>query len=1020
MGLITTSLQFSGDTYTSVVITKIATGTTTLESDDTSLVTSGVVKNYVDIQVSGDTTGVTSLSTSLSNEISIRGSADSSLSTNISSNTSKDSSLSTLVSTETSARSSGDSSLSTSVSTETSTRSSADSSLSTSISSGTSSDSSLSTLISTETSTRSSADSSLSTNISSNTSKESSLSTSVSTETSTRTSVDSSLSTSVSTESSNRISGDSTLSTSLSTETSLRTSVDSSLSTSISTETSTRTSVDSSLSTGGVQPWVDINRSGFVDDTETSVAFNESTHVFTLSAVTSTWEYYWNGQKATISGNKTITLPTTTNFYYISINSNTGTLLSGTTIWTLLDSTLPVASINWNSGNTPKSILADERHTCLIDRQMHAYLHYTRGTQFISGGVLTGPTLATATDAATVFGVSQTLIADDDLFETIPAFPRPSGTTFNYNIYYRLTGSTWTWQLSYVPFLSGGTSFIQYDSTSGLVNGVNARWYNSYILLTDEENSTTYYSLILGRNVFTSLALAQAENPLNFDFTGFPIAEAVIAYQLTWSSANANGNRGKVTLAATPVKINITANSTVGSGAGTDHNTLAGLQGGTSAEYYHLTSADYLTATGISATVSTETSIRSSADSSLSTAISSGGSSDSSLSTLISTETSTRSSADSSLSTYISTNVSTINSTDTSQSVVISTETSTRVSADSSLSTNISTNTSKESSLSTSISTETSLRTSGDTSLSSAIVTISLTPGPQGAAGSNGSQGATGTGTQGPAGSNGSQGATGTGTQGATGTGTQGPAGSNGSQGATGTGTQGPAGSNGSQGATGTGTQGPAGSNGSQGATGGSGGTGPQGATGGTGGTGPQGAAGGTGGTGPQGATGANAGITSYTNTTSGYVITANGATAIVGQANLQFNGSTLAVTGAITATGDITSAFSDERLKSVSGNIENALYKLHQINGVYYKQNELAAKFGYTNHNRQVGLIAQEVKEILPEVISLAPFDDDGNNNSVTGENYLTIHYEKLIPLLVESIKELKLELDEIKNKLK
>ena len=62
----------------------------------------------------------------------------------------------------------------------------------------------------------------------------------------------------------------------------------------------------------------------------------------------------------------------------------------------------------------------------------------------------------------------------------------------------------------------------------------------------------------------------------------------------------------------------------------------------------------------------------------------------------------------------------------------------------------------------------------------------------------------------------------------------------------------------------------------------------------------------------------------------------------------------------------------------------------------------------------------AQEVQAALPEAVKLAPFDNDGNDNSISGENYLTIHYEKVVPLLLQAIKELKLELDEIKKLIK
>ena len=101
---------------------------------------------------------------------------------------------------------------------------------------------------------------------------------------------------------------------------------------------------------------------------------------------------------------------------------------------------------------------------------------------------------------------------------------------------------------------------------------------------------------------------------------------------------------------------------------------------------------------------------------------------------------------------------------------------------------------------------------------------------------------------------------------------------------------------------------------------------------------------------------------------------------------------------------------------------------KISKINGVYFNWNdkakELADKDIKTN---QVGLIAQEIQKVLPEVVKVAPFDvefDDENSlpgqnkyKSKSGENYLTIQYEKIVPLLVECIKELKKEIEELKK---
>ena len=109
---------------------------------------------------------------------------------------------------------------------------------------------------------------------------------------------------------------------------------------------------------------------------------------------------------------------------------------------------------------------------------------------------------------------------------------------------------------------------------------------------------------------------------------------------------------------------------------------------------------------------------------------------------------------------------------------------------------------------------------------------------------------------------------------------------------------------------------------------------------------------------------------------------------------------------GEIRATNNITAYYSDERLKTRLGNIENALDKVDQLHGFYHEANDLAQSLGYAKI-REVGVSAQEVQQVLPEIVAPAPID----------EQYLTVRYERLTPLLIEAIKELRQEINEIKR---
>ena len=130
-----------------------------------------------------------------------------------------------------------------------------------------------------------------------------------------------------------------------------------------------------------------------------------------------------------------------------------------------------------------------------------------------------------------------------------------------------------------------------------------------------------------------------------------------------------------------------------------------------------------------------------------------------------------------------------------------------------------------------------------------------------------------------------------------------------------------------------------------------------------------------------------------------------------------------LDVQGNIVATGQIISSFSDIRLKTITSKLTNALDIIGNINGFKYKPNEIALSYGFED-KEEVGLNAQEVSNYINEIVSLAPFDmikdENGDIISKSGNNYLTIQYEKLIPYLIEGMKELKKENELLNNRLK
>ena len=132
---------------------------------------------------------------------------------------------------------------------------------------------------------------------------------------------------------------------------------------------------------------------------------------------------------------------------------------------------------------------------------------------------------------------------------------------------------------------------------------------------------------------------------------------------------------------------------------------------------------------------------------------------------------------------------------------------------------------------------------------------------------------------------------------------------------------------------------------------------------------------------------------------------------------------------GNVRALADVVAYYSDIRLKHKFQPITSALEKVQSLEGFTYESNELAKELGYNEHydnltgKRKVGVSAQQVQEVLPEAVTLAPFDthknEDGTIESKSGEDYLTVKYDKIVPLLIEAIKEQQQQINKLEEKL-
>ena len=169
---------------------------------------------------------------------------------------------------------------------------------------------------------------------------------------------------------------------------------------------------------------------------------------------------------------------------------------------------------------------------------------------------------------------------------------------------------------------------------------------------------------------------------------------------------------------------------------------------------------------------------------------------------------------------------------------------------------------------------------------------------------------------------------------------------------------------------------------------------------------------------------GAISGNISQLTNNSGYItqVTSGGATTVsagngiglnTGNGTITMSGS---FSGSFSATSNITAYSSDERLKNFHGKIDNALDKVDQLNGYYFEWNDVAKNLDGGKSFKEgveVGVSAQEIEKVLPEVVTEAPIVKIENLDV----DYKTVYYDKIVPLLIEAIKELRAEVKKLKE---
>jgi len=111
----------------------------------------------------------------------------------------------------------------------------------------------------------------------------------------------------------------------------------------------------------------------------------------------------------------------------------------------------------------------------------------------------------------------------------------------------------------------------------------------------------------------------------------------------------------------------------------------------------------------------------------------------------------------------------------------------------------------------------------------------------------------------------------------------------------------------------------------------------------------------------------------------------------------------------------------SDIRFKKNIEIIPNAIEKIKTINGYTFDWDSENEDYNYSEkEGRDAGVIAQEIQKVLPEIVQIATVDRDEEGKSTSGKNYLSVDYKKIIPLLIQGIKEQETSIQELKARIK
>ena len=354
---------------------------------------------------------------------------------------------------------------------------------------------------------------------------------------------------------------------------------------------------------------------GFVDRTNSSISFDDSSRTFTIQPAVSGGEYdiYVKGIKVAKTGVETVVVGTGTalNFLHFSTTAPYQ-LQTKTTFFDFVDD-VPIAYIHWNSSINQSTFFGEERHGIRMDTATHKWIHNTFGMQYINGLSISysGLKLNGSLDSHAQISLSDGVLYQEDIIINVTddngsnsatEFVQPLNPIAYIPVYYH-SGTTGQWvRDSGIPFplkYNGTRPFYNhYDpgppANWTVVNVDDNKYFAMWLVATNDINDPIL--AIMGQTQHSSLGSAENNDVWSdINLTYIPVFEFKPLYRLIFRADNAYTNTPKATLQSV-LDLRASIITTVQGVTQNDHGSLFGLGDDDHNQYVHIDTARTITA----------------------------------------------------------------------------------------------------------------------------------------------------------------------------------------------------------------------------------------------------------------------------------------------------------------------------------------------------------------------------------------------------------------------------------------